>query len=527
MATSLVVNGVSYLYPDTGDQSWGTVASAWAAAVTSGTLQKSGGVFTLTADANFGATFGLVSQYFKSGTTNAASAGQIRLASTDTIKFRNNANAADIALGKDTSDRLTWGGNPIASSAGVVPIGAGGTGQTTQAAGFNALSPLTTKGDLIGFDGSNNIRFAAGADGTVVSYDSAQASGLKAISVLTSPMTTLGDIIYENVSPAAARLAGNTSATLKVLTQTGTGAVSAAPAWNTLNASVIAAGTLATARGGTNLDTSASTGLAKVASGTWSVAAAAASDFGTQTAGTFLAGPTSGSAATPTFRALQVPTVQVFTSGSGTYTTPAGVLYLIVEIVGGGAGGGGSGTTNGTAAGDGVDSTFSVHSGAAILTAGKGLKGARATDGGAGGTATVAAGATKIIASSGGAGGASVTINTVVTAASTYGGGGQGGSSYFGGAGFGGSAGSTGNGGAAGANTGAGGGGAYANASTSSANGGSGGGAGAFIRALVTSPGASYDYVVGGGGAGQLLGANGAAGGAGGSGYLVVTEFYQ
>lgn len=49
----------------------------------------------------------------------------------------------------------------------------------------------------------------------------------------TSPMTTLGDIIYENATPAAARLAGNTSATIAVLTQTGTGTVSAAPVWTT------------------------------------------------------------------------------------------------------------------------------------------------------------------------------------------------------------------------------------------------------------------------------------------------------
>lgn len=116
MSTSLVVNGVSYLYPDTGDQSWGTVASAWAAAVTSGTLQKSGGTFTLTADVNFGATYGLLSKYFTSVTANPASTGQVRLASTDSVSWRNNANGADLALAKDTSDRLTWGGNPIISS---------------------------------------------------------------------------------------------------------------------------------------------------------------------------------------------------------------------------------------------------------------------------------------------------------------------------------------------------------------------------------------------------------------------------
>jgi len=47
----------------------------------------------------------------------------------------------------------------------------------------------------------------------------------------TNPMTTLGDMIYENGTPTAARLAGSTSATMAALTQTGTGSISAVPAW--------------------------------------------------------------------------------------------------------------------------------------------------------------------------------------------------------------------------------------------------------------------------------------------------------
>ena len=50
------------------------------------------------------------------------------------------------------------------------------------------------------------------------------------------PLTTLGDILYENASPARARLAGNTPATLALLTQTGTGSASAAPIWKTFAA---------------------------------------------------------------------------------------------------------------------------------------------------------------------------------------------------------------------------------------------------------------------------------------------------
>ena len=51
---------------------------------------------------------------------------------------------------------------------------------------------------------------------------------------VVNPMTTLGDIIFENSTPTPARLAGNTSATKNLLCQTGTGSVSAAPVWCTL-----------------------------------------------------------------------------------------------------------------------------------------------------------------------------------------------------------------------------------------------------------------------------------------------------
>jgi len=48
---------------------------------------------------------------------------------------------------------------------------------------------------------------------------------------LVSPLTVLGDILYENSTPAAARLAGNITSAKQYLSQTGTGSVSAAPVW--------------------------------------------------------------------------------------------------------------------------------------------------------------------------------------------------------------------------------------------------------------------------------------------------------
>lgn len=44
---------------------------------------------------------------------------------------------------------------------------------------FDGLAPTTTKGDLIVFNGSTNVREAIGADGTVLTADSTQSSGMK------------------------------------------------------------------------------------------------------------------------------------------------------------------------------------------------------------------------------------------------------------------------------------------------------------------------------------------------------------
>ena len=61
---------------------------------------------------------------------------------------------------------------------GTVAIANGGTGQTTQTAAFDALSPLTTKGDLIGHNGTNDVRIPVGTNGFVLTADSSAATGV-------------------------------------------------------------------------------------------------------------------------------------------------------------------------------------------------------------------------------------------------------------------------------------------------------------------------------------------------------------
>ncbi|MFA5997421.1 MAG: hypothetical protein WC791_02920 [Candidatus Paceibacterota bacterium] len=57
-------------------------------------------------------------------------------------------------------------------------IAFGGTGTSTAIGAFNALSPITTKGDIISSDGTNDVRLAVGTDGQALTASSTTASGL-------------------------------------------------------------------------------------------------------------------------------------------------------------------------------------------------------------------------------------------------------------------------------------------------------------------------------------------------------------
>ncbi len=57
-----------------------------------------------------------------------------------------------------------------------LPITEGGTGQSTATAAFNALSPQTTRGDLITRDATNDVRLAVGAADTLLKSDGTDPS---------------------------------------------------------------------------------------------------------------------------------------------------------------------------------------------------------------------------------------------------------------------------------------------------------------------------------------------------------------
>ena len=85
--------------------------------------------------------------------------------------------------GNFSSGTFTWptfNQNTTGTAAGLsatLAIGSGGTGQTTASAAFNALSPITTTGDLIIGNGTNSAtRLAIGSNNTVLTSNGTTAS---------------------------------------------------------------------------------------------------------------------------------------------------------------------------------------------------------------------------------------------------------------------------------------------------------------------------------------------------------------
>ena len=132
------------------------------------------------------------------------------------------------ALGTPSSGTLTNAtGLPLTTGVtGTLPIANGGTGQTSASAAFNALSPITTTGDLIIGGGTNSsIRLPIGANGYILSSNGATASwtpapatgvtsidfgttGLTPNTATTGAVTVAGTLVVGNGGTGVTTLTG-------------------------------------------------------------------------------------------------------------------------------------------------------------------------------------------------------------------------------------------------------------------------------------------------------------------------------
>src|SRR5438132_14371029 len=106
----------SYSVPEQNETGYGPALTALLRALAASFPQLSGGTYSLTAELDWGASYGTKSVWFKSRTANPASTGAVRLAAADGVYWRNQANSSDIGLTKDSLDNLCWNGVIIAVS---------------------------------------------------------------------------------------------------------------------------------------------------------------------------------------------------------------------------------------------------------------------------------------------------------------------------------------------------------------------------------------------------------------------------
>ena len=215
------------------------------------------------------------------------------------------------SLGSQTGSTQTFG---TPGTTGTAPNWVSGSNIHTLhlplASAVGVTGGLISKTEYDAFNGKQAA--ISGAPGTWPSTFAPTAHNLLSTSHgdTSASSAVLGGILFANLTPAWAQLAGNTDATRKFLRQLGTGTASAAPAWDTLQAADVptlnqsTSGNAATASALAANQGTTTTVLHGNAAGTPAFAAVTASDFGTQTANQGLFGPASGSAATPGFRAL-------------------------------------------------------------------------------------------------------------------------------------------------------------------------------------------------------------------------------
>jgi hypothetical protein len=176
---------------------------------------------------------------------NLVTGNYVRLAGTNDAKYGVWVNGATCDTNQVTGNDLRGGGV-------TADLHDDGTGTVLDSAGGGVTSVFSRTGAVVA--ATNDYSFAQ-ISGTAGATQG--GTGLSSYS--------LGDLIYASATNTLAKLVGNTTTTKKFLTQTGTGSVSAAPAWDTLASGDLP--TVPVSKGGSGLTATPTNGQLLIGNG--------------------------------------------------------------------------------------------------------------------------------------------------------------------------------------------------------------------------------------------------------------------
>jgi len=248
-------------------------------------FQSSGGALNIQANANFSPVFSMFRVPAVGGGGSTGGGG------TDHVELTLAADLASI-LGISASQELS-----LDTQAANV-IFAGPTTGADADPTFRAMVAADLPASVVETTDANYVDLTDGG-GTNLHVHAIPGHDLLSVAHedTSSLAVTLGALVYGAVGPIWGRLTGNVTTTKKFLAQTGDGAASAAPAWDT-----IADGDVPATHSGSSHHTIASLGAS--ADNILGLGASQVLTVDSQAANLVLAGPTSGGSTTPTFRSL-------------------------------------------------------------------------------------------------------------------------------------------------------------------------------------------------------------------------------
>lgn len=133
----------------------------------------------------------------------------------ETLGTMADQNSDTVNITGGTMAGVTVTGGTVSGLTAPMAIADGGTGQITKTAAFDALSPLTTQGDILTHDGTNNVRLALGNAGEYLKVN-AGGTDVEWGEGYVTPTTTQGDIIVRGVAGDTRLGIGTAGQVLKV-----------------------------------------------------------------------------------------------------------------------------------------------------------------------------------------------------------------------------------------------------------------------------------------------------------------------